>query len=300
MRVLTRKFMSGYTDMDAAQVLERITAGLAPSNSALLPHSDIRSTAMAILALESGDGPRDRVRYRITQAIAPIPNPPKASPLPLSFIQVDRFSLGAGIREELAAAHGADIVAPEEAYDVGPHVSWRLVSAPIMGMRANLHAAGRREIPDDEAASLSCLGSPCLFTGMSTFDLAPWGTEAVAGPVPDRPYSAMANGLPKPAVMMEMLTGPVGFRARETDGPVNLSRLPEPFLEVVIEVNLATDFVISAAMRKDGGLDDSIDAEWLLLTAMPGEDATTPAIYEAETYSCHRGPEFPPADEYCP
>lgn len=202
MRVLAGEFTSGYIEMDAVQVLDRFTAGLAPSESVLLPHSDISPTALAILALDGGDGPRDRVRYRITQAIAPIPNPPKASPLPLSFIQVDRFSLGAGIREELAAAHSTDIVAPEEEFDVGPHVSWRLVSAPVMGMRADIHAVGRREIPNDEAATLSCLGGPCLFTAMSIFDLVPWGPQTVAGPVPGRPYSTMAKWLPTPAVMM--------------------------------------------------------------------------------------------------
>lgn len=300
MPMLADDFMSGYARMDAVQVLDRITAGLAPSNSVFLPHADINPLALAILALDNVDGPRDRVRYRITQGIAPIPNPPKASPLPLSFIQVDRLSLGGAIRDELAAAHGAGIVAPPEAFDVGPHVSWRLVSAPVMGMRADIHAIGRRDIPDNEAATMSCLGSPCLFTGMSVFDLVPWGPEAPGGSMPDRPYAVMKGGLPTPAAMLDMLTDDRSFAAPETDGPVVLSSPPEPFLEAVIEVNLATDSVIASAMRLDGGLDDSVAAEWNLLSALPTDQAAMPAFYRAETYACHRGPEFPPPGGLCP
>lgn len=74
-----------------------------------------------------------------------------------------------------------------------------------------------------------------------------------------------------------------------------------PFLEAVIEVDLAQDSVLDAAMRWGGLRDDSVAAIWrrLIIVSM-GENAQTPTAYRAEAYECQRGPQFPPDGGQCP
>lgn len=292
-----QRFMQSYAEQDPFQLIDRIEAMLPPSDSALLPYGQIDPLPLAVMMLEAGEGTRDRVRFRISWAIEPVPNPPKASPLPVSFIQIDRFSVGGAIRAELAAAHGADIVAPPEAFDVGPHVSWRFVTSPIMGIAAQVHAAGRAEIPDAEAAMMTCLGSPCLTPGMVLDEAAPWGNYEEMPFELDVKYPTQRGMLPTPAAALERLLEAEAFQQpelyREIPGPA------EPFLEAVIEINLAPDTAMAAAMRLGGMMDDSLAALWRQLAFLP-KDAGPPGLIRWELWECHRGPLFPPPGGLCP
>lgn len=81
---LSNRYLDGYEAQDSQQVLKRIADTLEPSSqraSIFPPTSDVSPLAMAVLALETAEGPRDHVRYRITQGIETLPNPPKSSPL---------------------------------------------------------------------------------------------------------------------------------------------------------------------------------------------------------------------------
>lgn len=298
------EFMQGYQSISSGDILERVGVGLEDTGSVFLPHGQVSPLALAILALEADEGVRDRVRFRISWGVELHPNPPKAYPLVLSFIQVDRISLGEGIRADAVASYGAENVAPPEEFDVGPHVSWRMVSSPVMGMRADIHAIGKREIPASEAADMTCFDKPCLEPVMLVDEVAGWGEMTEQHPDLDMPYAAIRGDLLSPAAMIDLLAEPVDSSESisnpegkpETDGP------PAPFLEAIIDVNLATDSVIDAAVRIGGLLDDSIAAEWKRVVAMPGNSpGTTLKTYGTEAYECHRGgSKFPPEGEYCP
>ncbi|MGY6695541.1 MAG: hypothetical protein ACXIUW_05855 [Roseinatronobacter sp.] len=54
---------------------------------------------------------------------------------------------------------GATAVAPLEAFGAGPDIEWRFVMRPIQGMRADIVAAGRREIASGDV--LNCVPSTC-------------------------------------------------------------------------------------------------------------------------------------------
>lgn len=302
MAVLTGRFMQGYTVMDSQQILEKIETELKPRQSVFLPHADISPLALAILALEAAEGARDRVRYRITWGIEPLPNPPKYSPLPVSFIQIDRFSLGARIRDEAIASYGTGNIPPPEEFDAGPHVSWRLVTSPVMGIRADIQAIGRTELSDAQAADMSCLSSACLYTAMSINDAVPWGDMKETRPDLDMRYMSRRGDLLTPAAAIDLLTGDRVFADfSDTERQRGTPDVPAPFLEAVIEVNLAQDIIMDAALRLGDQMDDSIAAIWRRLAALPTDQGIPgPKIYRAETYECHRGPKFPARGGLCP
>ncbi|HSH49269.1 MAG TPA: hypothetical protein VK991_11855 [Halomonas sp.] len=299
---LSSRFLNGYDSHDGRQIVLQISDALKPLNpepSAFPPTARVSPLAMAMLALENTEGQRDRVRYRITYGIEQVPNPPKYSPLPLSFIQIDRFSLGAAIRQSLIDAYGAEHVAPPEAFDAGPHVSWRLITRPVQGARADILAAGRAELSDAQAQEMPCLNGPCLSLDMELERAAPWGELQEVPLTLDAPYPVMHSGQLTPAAAIEQLTG--SDRLSDT-GPVRETPgLPEPLLEAVIDINLAQDSALDARMRRGGLMDDSVAAIWKRLVAIPpGANAEIPKGYQAKIYECRRGPQFPPDGGLCP
>lgn len=299
---LSARFLDGYAPQDTLQVFDQILAALDPVDpqpSVFFASARIEPLTMAVLALETAEGQRDRVRYRITYGIEGIPNPPKHSPLPLSFIQVDRFSLGSAIRQEAIDSHGAEHVAPPEEFDAGPHVSWRLITRPVQGTTADIVAAGRTEISDAQAQKMTCLNNPCLSSGMDVQDAASWGAEEKMTPNPEPvPFQVRRDGLLTPAAAIDDLTRERNFdeQGQQRENP----NLPDPFFEAVIEINLAQDSMLDAAMRMGGLKDDSIAAVWRRLVVIPSaENVRIPQRYRAEAYECHGGLKFPPEGRFC-
>lgn len=301
---LSERYLEGYEAQDSEQIMLDIIEALEPLNpepSVFLPTSDISPISMAILALENAEGPRDRVRYHISYGIADIPKHQRYGTLPVSFVQVDRYSMGSTIRQDVIDSYGGEHVAPPEEFDVGPHVSWRLVTRPIQGTRALIVAAGRTELSDAQAQQTSCLTTPCMFYGMQPEEgQLPWSDAEETSQALDVAYSIARNGLLTPAAAIEQLTGGARYSAGEQGREA--ATLPEPFLEAVIEINLGQDTAMMAKLRQGGLMDDSIAANWKQIFVMPSaEDYQTPSVSHSETYECRRGPnKFPEKGRYCP
>lgn len=304
MDTLTQRYLEGYDPHDGEQIMLDIIEALEPLNpepSVFLPTSDISPLAMGILALENAEGPRDRVRYHITYGLADIPKHQRYGTLPVSFVQIDRYSMGATIRQDVIDSYGGEYVAPPEEFDVGPHVSWRLVTRPIQGTRALIVAAGRRELTDAQAQQATCLNTPCLFYGMRPEEnQLPWSDTEEAPQALDVAYPTARNGLLTPAAAMEQLTSGARYSAGEQNRAAGSP--PEPFLEAIIEINLGQDAAMMARMRRGGLMDDSIAANWKQIFVMPSaEDYQTPSVHHSETYECGRGKnKFPEKGRYCP
>lgn len=300
---LVNRFLDGYEQQNSLQVLEEIEAVLAleePPSSVFLPSATIEPLAKTILALEAMEGERDRVRYHIRYGIEQVSDPARPSVIPLSFVQVDRFSLGAAIREEVIEAYGAEHVAPPEVFDAGPHVSWRMITQPVQGTWADIQAVGRTELSAEQAQQMQCLNHGCLSTSMSLDEIA--HGEMQATPVElDVPYQVVRAGLLSPAATLAQLTKDLDFSEAAQQEAKQQHEVPAPFLEAVIEVNLAQDSALSAAMRWGELKDDSVAAIWRLLSVTPtGEDAQMPMTYHTEAYECYRGPTFPEDGGLCP
>jgi Ca-activated chloride channel family protein len=302
LETLSGHYMKGYETRDPSQLLDQVLATLEPASSqssVFLPSARIRPLTMAVLALEAAEGPRDRVRYRISYGIELLPDLASDVPYPVSFIQIDRFSLGSAIRQDALASYGADNVAPPEAFDVGPHVSWRLITRPVQGAASDIVAAGRTELSQAQAQEMTCLSNPCLSPVMEVENSAAWDTmEQMSLNHDPVSFQVERSGLLSPAAAIDQLTRESGFnetgRFRETP------QLPDPFLEAVLEINLAQGSILQAGMRRGDVKDDAIAAIWRRLVILPmGENAQSPTAYSAKAYECRRGPQFPP-NGLCP
>lgn len=293
---LSRQFLSadGYEKQDGSTLAAAIGEQLTPLNpeSVFRPVADIGPFVKAVLALEAVDGVIERSRYRIRYGFERIPMPP-GGPTPFSFVQVDRFNLGPAFREEAVAALGEENVAPAAAFGEGAHVSWRLVMHPMMGNAAVIDAAARVEISEDDAATMLCLGTPCLSTAVGIMDAAPWSDMEETDRHPEASYRTERDGLPTPAAVIEMLTANVVLELREGVGPT------EPYAEAIIELNLGQDTALDAALRDGDMMDDSIRAIWRRISAVAPGPGVLPEVFTADAFECKRGPDFARPGDLC-
>lgn len=300
---LSTRFMEEYETHDTVHVLDQILATLKPVNpqsSPSLPSAQIRPLTMVILAFETVEGERDRVHYRISYGIEQLPDQPNNFPYPVSFIQVDRFSLGSAIRQGIIESSRGEHIGPPEAFDVGPHVSWRLITRPVQGTKSDIFAAGRTELSETQAQGMTSLGNPCLSPLADLENAAPWGVaEEISLNADPVPFQIARAGLLTPAAAIAELTRESNFgEGGQFRAP---SDLPDPFLEAVIEINLTQDSSLEVGIRRHGLMDGSIAAIWRRLIVIPmGKNVQTPTAYRADAYECRRGPQFPPGGGLCP
>lgn len=139
----------------------------------------------ALLLVDLEEKPLQRVRYvvRLGQQVD--------GGGPLTLVEVDRYNLGPASRAEAIEAYGEEYTADPEDFGVGPHVSWRFIMRPAGPGTVELLAAGRREVPEEEAAKASCVGRSCLSLDLID-DLKTW-KDASSGSftVPKRAYPAV-------------------------------------------------------------------------------------------------------------
>lgn len=283
----------GFTAVDADALWEELNMALAAADqteSVFWPTASIGPMPLAMLALEVSEPPLDRTRYRLTYGVEWIEEPPRAVPIPVSFIEVTRFNLGPAIRQEWVDALGEQAVADPSHFGLAPHSAWRLVTRPLMGNRALVIAAGVREVSADQAQAMRCLGAPCLSTHGQIDALVPWDTLSPDPLDLEVPYTVSEHGVVTPVAAVDQLLGAITLEYT--------SERPSTVIEAVVERNLGQDLNLDAAYRWGGLLDDSVAAIWQRLVSFPmGAEVE---IFTADAYECARGPEFPEPGQYCP
>jgi hypothetical protein len=303
---LPKRFVSaeGYKKQNISAVNSVLEQRLTPinPNSIFMPSKNLSAFVKAVLVLEANEVELERVRYRLRYGQRSLLPQPEAYLVPVSFVQIDRFNIGPGIREELVVELGAERVAPAAVFGDGPHVSWRLAMRPVQGQRADIVAVSRADIPNAVAQAEDCLGAACLDTGLVLPDAAPWGDV----PVPSRKhgssevqnqdvtYATERNGLLTPAAAIDMLTEDFSYEPREG------AETSAPFAEAVIEMNLAQDASLGAALREGKLMDDSISAAWHSVWAMPSGLGFEAQFSAGRAFECRRGSAFAEPGEYCP
>lgn len=290
----------GFLPVDAEVLWEGIVAGLVADEaepSVFWSTADIGPMPLAMLALETEEGSLERVRYRILYGVAWFEETPSAVAVPYSFVEVTRFNLGPAIRQELVESLGEDAVASSEAFGEGPHVAWRLVTRPLMGHRALIVAAGRAELPDDRAFERLCFDHPCLSTVSGIEEFVPW-SELEEVILPEAPYAVQEAGIVTPVAAVDILLGAVEIE-QAGDEVGRSAALPDAVIQAVVAWNLGQDQGLDAAYRWGGFLDDSVAAEWRRLVSFGQGPELVPAVMEAVSYECVRGPAFPEPGQYC-
>lgn len=290
---------NGFVPVDADLLWQGLNAALAADEaepSVFWPAAHIGPMPLAVLAMEAEEAPLERVRYRIRYGVAWFEEMPGAAAVPYSFTEVTRFNLGPAIRQDLVESLGEDAVAAPEAFGMGPHVAWRLVTRPLMGNRALIMAAGRAELAEDSALESLCLGHPCLSTALHIEELVPWSEPQVAT-LPETPDWVREAGDVTPASAVESMLGAIEIE--QAGDPETPSAMPDWVIEAVVEWNLGQDQGLDAAYRWGGFLDDSVAAEWRRLVSFDQGPDLAPAVMEAVSYECRRGPAFPEPGQYC-
>jgi len=247
-------------------------------DSVFLPGSRLTPLTRALLKLEAVDGAISPARFRLRYGQVQIPNPPKADPLTISLVQVDRFNLGPARYSELKREHGAANVRADSFAD-SAHVSWRFAMRPVMGTTAMTAAAARARIPQAFAETMDCLGAPCTAT-TATEPAMPLDWESAEAPTAnfEADYDTRDDGVPSPAALLDLLLVE-SHAATRNDGITWRGFEPReglaegtPLVDIVIETGLGQDSHIAGLLRDDYLMDHETRTQWIRLRTV----ATTP------------------------
>ncbi len=294
----------GHDAMDAEAVQERLIASMPQTGSVFLPGSQLNPLTKALLMLENEEGVADHARFRIRYGMETRVLQEGRPPIPHSFVQVDRFNLGEVFREAVAESFGEARTPPAETFGAGEHVSYRFEFRPIQGTTADPVAIARRAISDAEAQDMDCLTLPCLDPGSVGEGASAWHDHAGDDTSFDRPYEDIRNGVYTPATLMDLLALETGA-ARLHDGRLTWSGFEEsesvqpgePFMEIIMDVNLAQDYGIESVLRRGQLMDDSVAAIWKRAITFPG-GGDAPMLMLQRAYECARGQPGP--EGLCP
>ncbi|MDF2094780.1 DUF2259 domain-containing protein [Aquibaculum arenosum] len=160
MEEIIEGWLAGTTPRDVPAMSQALQETL-PANpdSVFWPDAELSPLARAALLLEQEEPalPFTRTQFQVeTRQLAP---EGAGGPSTVTLVRADRFNVGPQRREDLIEELGAEVVAPAAEFGEGPHVEWRFVMRPLQGMRADLVAAGRREVSD--ADQQHCGLQPC-------------------------------------------------------------------------------------------------------------------------------------------
>ncbi len=266
-------------DVEAVQeALQMILDG--DEDSVFLPGARLAPLTRSLLKLEALEGRISQARFRIRYGQARVPNQPKAAPLTISLVQIDRFNLGPARQAELEREYGADKVRAESFAD-DEHISWRFLMNPVMGTTAMTSAAARAAIPQAFAETMDCLGTPCTATTAAKPATDPdWQDDDTPSLAFQADYATERYGVPSPAALLDLLliasnaataNDHVSWRGYEWREGVNPGT---PFVDIVIETGLGQDAHIAGLLRDDHLMDHETRTQWIRLRAVataPGE-----------------------------
>lgn len=251
----------GYTAVDPAKLVDsnyyspRNFPGDHGTPSILLPDANLDAVTRAILLLEAQEATLPRVRYRITYSLHHNADVPEAQQ---AYVDVRRYNLGPTLRAALTDAIGAEHVASADAFGTGPHVAWRFVMSPMMGMMADATHASRRELTDQQALAADCLGEPCLSLADPSAPV-PASTPEPMPPLEPPRYLHQEDGVARPAHVARTLWASITSEGMDPL-PYHDS---QPQFTFVISMNVAgQDNTAFGIARQNIVMDDAIAAIW--------------------------------------
>lgn len=267
----------GYAPVD----VEELTGGSWYSNERFVNHNpnsirnpdaDLDAVTKAVLLLESREPALDAARYHIAyQLLALDADTPEINH---AVVQVTRFNL-TGIRHRDIVEHYGANAAPAGKQTTQPHVSWRFVSTPSQGQRADIVAASRRVLDEVQAAQASCLGVSCLALDATLGTQAPfvaWDEDiTTAAAVHQARWPADASpgdAIATPARVAEELY----FRAtRHGKEPSMRSDFSRPQMTFLLSLNDGgQEHTVRGVLRQAEMGDDDIAQIWFSRNETPG------------------------------
>ncbi|MBS7696200.1 MULTISPECIES: hypothetical protein [unclassified Chelatococcus] len=247
---------NGFVAHDPGAVMASLDSLFGPDEGMTRQDTDVSAVEKSLLLLEAQEPPLGRVRYMLRYGEVEL------GETTLSVVDVRRYNLGPAIREETIEAYGAGNTAEPETFGVGPHVGWRIAFQPGSKAAAMVVAAGRREIPDAEAAGDDCRARRCLdldlldnhaewvqlaepvrepSTGYPAVSPTPFGDEQVEDQTPA--YVALQLAMAA-GIANEDGDGGLPWDVEQRQGPAT----DEPLFVVVIDRNLGQETMTDAAL----------------------------------------------------
>lgn len=217
--------------------------------------ADLDALTRAILILGAQEVELPHVRYQINYSINTDTEIPE---LKHDYIEVSRYNLGPARHNDLLQDLDAENVASLDEFGVGPHVSWRFVMAPVMGMQAAVLYAARKEISDATAQKTMCFALSCL--ALEAPEL-PQGQVQVLTPKSVAPAQYRTENLyggARPARVLEELWAE--FRS---DDPLPYSKDNPQFIFVISSNVIGQDSLVLGTGLQTIVLDDAIAKIWL-------------------------------------
>ena len=217
--------------------------------------ADLDALTRAILILDAQEVELPHVRYQINYSINTDTEIPE---LKHDYIEVSRYNLGPARHKDLLQDLDAENVASLDEFGVGPHVSWRFVMAPVMGMQAAVLYAARKEMTDATAQKTMCFALSCL--ALEAPEL-PQGQVQVLTPqsiAPAQYRTESPYGGTQPARVLEELWAE--FR---TDDPLPYSKNNPQFVFVISSNVIGQDSLVLGTGLQTIVLDDAIAKIWL-------------------------------------
>ncbi len=228
--------------------------------------ADLDALTRAILILEAQEVELESVRYHINYSRH---SDSEVAELQQDYIEVTRYNLGPTRRNDLLQSLDPENVASPAEFGVGPHVSWRLVMAPMMGMQAAVHYAARKEIPAAIAEKKLCFAQSCL--ALEAPELPQGQSQVLTSPslAPAKYRTENQYGAIRPARVLEEL-----WAVFKSDESLPYSKRHPQFTFVVSMNVIGQDSLTLGTGLQNSVLDDAIVNIWLQrwqIAEMPSE-----------------------------
>ncbi|MCO5155151.1 MAG: hypothetical protein M9945_00150 [Aquamicrobium sp.] len=262
----------GFEAQDVATVDERLLAAFTASPAgAARPDGEASPLEKALLLVETLEPalPRTRTMLRYGQMLD--------GDTPYAFVTVERYNFGPAIRQMVIEDYGEENTDEPEAFGVGPHVAWRIVTMPLMGQQAALVSVARGEITDKDAEATECGGRGCLAFEPFPDDLHQWQETETTIDIAS-PYAEKTQGdVAAPARIAAELAIAAGI-AGSHDGRMSwhgpeqpeAARHAEPFLFLSIDRDLGQETAMDAMLGQTLLNDDAVEELWQRRVEFPG------------------------------
>lgn len=262
----------GFQRQDVEAVDAKLLAAFtASAPGALRPDAEASPLEKALLLVDALEPalPRTRTMLRYGQMLD--------GDTLYAFVTVERYNFGPAIRQMVIDDYGEENTDEPEAFGVGPHVAWRVVTMPLMGQQASLVAVARGEIADKDAEETDCAGRPCLAFEPLPDDLHDWQETQTAIDIAS-PYAAATDDeVATPARIAAELAVAAGIAAvhdgrLDWRGPEQpeAARDNEPFLFLTIDRDLGQETAMDAMLGQTLLNDDAVAELWNRRAEFPG------------------------------
>ena len=262
----------GFERQDVEAIDERLLAAFAASSAgALRPDAEASPLEKALVLVDALEPalPRTRTMLRYGRMFD--------GDTPYSFITVERYNFGPTVRRMVIDDYGEDNTDEPEAFGVGPHVVWRIVTMPLMGQQAALVSVARGEIADKDAEATDCGGRGCLAFEPFLEDLRHWRETETAIELAASYETRTADDVATPARIAAELAVAAGIAASH-DGRMDwrgpeqpeAARDNEPFLFLTVDRDLGQETSMDAMLGQTLLNDDAVAELWNRRVEFPG------------------------------